>query len=124
MVWQATEASNLQESKRQQAAVEPQSGFVWLASYPKSGNPWTRAFLHNLFKAMSGEADIQDINALNRFTVGVDGRELYSKILGFKPTDAHCHEIAAVRHEVQRYVADQLQGLIFTKTHHALVVDR
>ncbi len=27
-------------------------GIVWLASYPKSGNTWTRAFLHNLLNVL------------------------------------------------------------------------
>jgi hypothetical protein len=104
--------------------AEPRSGIVWLASYPKSGNTWTRAFLHNLFKAASGEADAQDINALWRFSVAVGGKELYTKVLGFEPTNEHRNEIAAARHEVQRLVADDLEGLIFTKTHQALVIDR
>jgi len=106
------------------ATPQPQSGFVWLASYPKSGNTWTRAFLHNLFKGMSGEAGTQDINGLNRFTAAVNGRELYAETLGFKPTDEHRDQIASARHEVQRRAAEQFKGLIFTKTHQALMVDR
>jgi hypothetical protein len=106
------------------ATHQPQSGFVWLASYPKSGNTWARAFLHNLFKSMSGEGGTQNINGLNRFTAAVNGRELYAETLGFKPTDEHRDQIAAARHEVQRRAAEQFEGLIFTKTHQALVVDR
>jgi hypothetical protein len=121
MVWQA--ATDSQESTRT-PAVQPQSGFVWIVSYPKSGNTWTRAFLHNLFKVISGELDSQNINALSRFTVSVSGKELYAQALGFKPTDKHRNETAAARHEVQRRVAAELEGLIFTKTHQALMVDR
>lgn len=117
-------ASPQRDTGRRQRAVEPRSGFVWLASYPKSGNTWTRAFLHNLFKAISGEDDIQDINGLNRFTVSVSGRDLYAEKLGFRPTDQHREQTAAVRHQVQRYVAEQFEGLIFAKTHQALTVDR
>jgi hypothetical protein len=106
------------------AMPQPKSGLVWLASYPKSGNTWTRAFLHNLFKGMSGEAGTQAINELNRFTAAVNGRELYAETLGFKPTDEHRDQIAAARHEVQRRAAEQFEGLIFTKTHQALLVDR
>jgi hypothetical protein len=121
----AVRSSDQQQStSRRAAAQQPQSGIVWLASYPKSGNTWTRAFLHNLVKAMSGEDEIQDINALNRFTAGVSGREQYAEILGFKPTNEHRDQIAAARHEVQRRVAGQFHGLIFTKTHQALMVDR
>ncbi len=112
------------QSKNDRPAPKPQSGFVWLASYPKSGNTWARAFLHNLFNVMSGETDAQNINSLNRFTAGVDGRDLYAEILGFKPTNEHCREVAAARHEVQRKVAAQFEGLIFSKTHQALLMDR
>ena len=55
------------EPASEQPARQPRSGIVWLASYPKSGNTWTRAFLSNLIKAVSGEKDIQNINALNHF---------------------------------------------------------
>jgi hypothetical protein len=107
-----------------QARPQPRSGLVWLASYPRSGNTWTRAFLHNLFKGMSGEAGTQNINELNRFTAAVNGRELYAETLGFRPADEHRDQIAAARHEVQRRTAEQFEGLIFTKTHQALLVDR
>ncbi len=107
-----------------QRPVGVRSGFVWIASYPKSGNTWTRALLHNLIKATSDEDDVQDINSLNRFTVSVSGRELYAQFLGFKPTDRHRAQTAAARHRVQRYVAEQFEGLIFAKTHQALMVDR
>ncbi len=29
------------------------AGIIWLASYPKSGNTWLRAFLHNLMRNAS-----------------------------------------------------------------------
>ncbi len=115
---------NSQETTGQRSTPQPQSGFVWLASYPKSGNTWTRAFLHNLLRAMSGEEGIQNINGLSRFTASVNGKELYAEILGFAPSSEHRSEIAAARHEVQRRVADQYEGLIFTKTHEALMIDR
>ena len=119
-----TATSPRRNTGQQQKAVEPRSGFVWLASYPKSGNTWARAFLHNLFKAISGEDDTQDINGLNRFTVSVSGRDLYAEMLGFKPTDQDREQTAAVRHQVQRYVAGKFAGLIFAKTHPALTADR
>ena len=125
MAWQTTGALAQGHGDVSGAAMpRPRSGLVWLASYPKSGNTWTRAFLHNLFKGMSGEAGTQDINGLNRFTAAVNGRELYAETLGFKPTDEHRDQIAAARHEVQRRATEQFEGLIFTKTHQALMVDR
>jgi len=120
MVVKSTQAADPQES----AGSVPRSGIVWLASYPKSGNTWTRVFLHNLFKAVFGETDSQHINAIGRFTGGVGGKDLYASVLGFEPTNEHRDEIAAVRHEVQRRAADYYDGLLFIKTHQALVIDR
>ena len=40
---------------------------VWLASYPKSGNTWVRAFLHNLLR---DPAQSYDINRLSDLTPG------------------------------------------------------
>ena len=121
---QTTERPHSQVSQSSHAETAPRSGIVWLASYPKSGNTWTRVFLHNLIKVVSGEGDTENINGLGRFTAGVNGKELYEKILGYVPTNEHRNEIAAVRHEVQRRAADFFDGLLFIKTHQALVVDR
>ena len=110
--------------KDQRANPQRHSGFVWLASYPKSGNTWIRAFLHNLLCAMSGAGGTPSIGGVTRFGASVNTRALYAKILGFMPSDEHLGEIAAARHEVQRFVVDQLKGLIFSKTHEALTIDR
>lgn len=40
---------------------------LWLASYPKSGNTWLRAFLANYLR---NAAEPQDINALPEFALG------------------------------------------------------
>lgn len=102
---------------------EPKSGLVWLASYPKSGNTWTRAFLSNLAAIMAGERDELDVNAINRFSVGENFTQLYEDRLGFKPTQKHHKEIAALRHEIQQWIAEQFEGLVFVKTHNGLVID-
>ncbi len=111
-------------SEAQAVAEQPKSGIVWLASYPKSGNTWTRSFLHNLAKIKSGEEDEQSINAMTRYTVWDIAMPLYAKALGYEPTDQHRDEIARVRLQVQQRIADSLEGLIFAKTHSALVMNR
>src|SRR5665213_1174309 len=113
-----------QKASPDRPASEPRSGIVWLASYPKSGNTWTRTFLHNLIKVTSGETDVQRINELNRFSMGVAGKPLYEELLGFVPTSEHLAQIAAARAQAQQKIADDADGLVFVKTHQAMVVDR
>ncbi len=100
-------------------------GIVWLASYPKSGNTWTRAFLHNLLKIMEGEGDgAQDINKMGEYSTWELSAAIYEEFLGKKAQDASREEIAAVRPRVQEKIAEQTDGLSFVKTHHALMMDR
>jgi hypothetical protein len=102
----------------------PKSGIVWLASFVKSGNTWTRAFLHNLVNIQSGETDEQNINAMNRFSTWETNKKYYAECLGFEPKNDQRKEIATVRQKVQARIADENEGLVFVKTHHALVMDR
>ena len=37
------------------------AGIFWLASYPKSGNTWTRSFLANLLNEQNIEIDINSL---------------------------------------------------------------
>ncbi|MGN6750456.1 MAG: sulfotransferase domain-containing protein [Xanthobacteraceae bacterium] len=120
-------AQTLQSSQKTtdgNTAAAPRSGIVWLASYPKSGNTWTRAFLHNLVHVTSGEARVQQINELNQFSTGSAAKRWFEMILGFTPTEEHQDQIAAARARVQQYMADAVEGVIFLKTHQGLVVDR
>src|SRR5438477_2055149 len=120
-------AETLQSSQKTtvaDAAAAPRSGIVWLASYPKSGNTWTRAFVHNLIHVTSGTAQAQQINDLNQFSMGSAAKPFFEEVLGFAPTNQHRDQIAAARARVQQHVADAVEGLIFIKTHQGLVVDR
>jgi hypothetical protein len=100
-----------------------QTGLVWLASYPKSGNTWTRAFLSNIAAILAGEGDEVDVNAINRFSMGENFAAFYEERLGFKPTTEHREQIAELRQEVQQWIADQFDDLVFVKTHNSLVTD-
>ena len=111
----------------QNTEPQPKSGLVWLASYPKSGNTWTRAFLANLAWILEGEPSELDVNSIGRFTVGENFTEHYRNRLGFEPTatEDHRKRIAALRHVVQQEdIADKFEGLVFVKTHNALAIDR
>ena len=100
-------------------------GIIWIASYPKSGNTWTRALLHNLIGIMYGESDgPQSINKMTKFTSWEISAKLYEKLLGKPAKEADRAEIAAVRPKVQAQIADRDDGLALIKTHNALLVDR
>jgi hypothetical protein len=102
-----------------------ESGIVWIASYPKSGNTWVRAFLHGLIRLQNGERGEQDINEMSRFSTWDLDKQQYANFLGFMPDNAtHRREIAATRHAVHRQMADSIQGLVLVKTHNCLVIDR
>lgn len=105
--------------------AEPQKGLIWLASYPKSGNTWTRTFLHNLLGVMRGEAGAGwDINQLNEFSTAAQGIRLFEEIIGKPWTECSKDEIAKCRAEVQARVYERSDGLAFVKTHNALMADR
>jgi hypothetical protein len=100
-------------------------GIIWLASYPKSGNTWTRNFLHNLINVMAGDDhETQDINRMNQHSTWEISGKPYEKLLGKSLDLCTREEIASVRHQVQQQIADNANGLAFVKTHHALVMDR
>ena len=60
-------------------------GIIWLASYPKSGNTWTRIFLHNVL--LDTEEPL-DINTLSDLTL-VDGRKSAYEEVGGQPYNSY-----------------------------------
>ena len=52
---------------------------IWLASYPKSGNTWLRAFLYNLLRNPPKPAPI---NELDRFCLGESAEGWYARRAG------------------------------------------
>jgi len=91
---------------------------IWIASYPKSGNTWVRAFIHNLLREMHSNApDAQDINGLNRHTVWEVKAAPYQQLLGRPPRECTPEEIARTRPEVQRLLAAARSSAFLMKTH-------
>jgi hypothetical protein len=95
------------------------SGIVWLASYPKSGNTWLRAFLANLISGGSGPVDI---NSLRLFGFSDTRADLYELASG-KPFEAldlpHLHRL---RPNVHRLITKTKAGTVYVKTHNAIAV--
>ena len=90
---------------------------LWLASYPKSGNTWLRALLHNYLKQPAAP---WDINRLTDFTAGDNSAELYRH---YDPRPASQYSIADVqrmRPQVHRDLTQAFPGAVFVKTHNAV----
>lgn len=96
---------------------------VWLASYPRSGNTWTRSFLHCLLAVLRGEDPAAlDINRMFQLTTW-DVMPLWWREHLKKPLEeASPAEVAALRPRVQQYIAENADGAVFVKTHNALVL--
>jgi len=95
-------------------------GIIWLASFPKSGNTWLRAFLHNLLR---NPTDSYDINALTDFTLGEAQTRWFKP---FDPRPGSQYSLADVRRMrplVHHHLAVRSPDSLFVKTHNALIED-
>jgi hypothetical protein len=89
---------------------------VWIASYPKSGNTWLRAFLHNYIRQPATPADI---NRLAELTASDVNAERYRR---YDPRPASQYSIADVqrmRPKVHRDLMALDSTFVFVKTHNA-----
>jgi hypothetical protein len=90
---------------------------LWLASYPKSGNTWLRAFLANYLR---NAVRPEDINALPEFALGDMRIEPYARISGKAPAALSRDEINRLRPGAHRALAAASSGLVPVKTHSAI----
>ncbi len=95
-------------------------GILWLASYPKSGNTWLRAFLHNF---MRNPDQPYDINKLMEFTAGESQTVLYRKFDPRPWTEYTREDVAKIRPLVHRELTKSFPDTVFAKTHNALLED-
>jgi hypothetical protein len=99
-------------------------GIVWLSSYPRSGNTWTRNFLYSLLSLRSSAPDTPSIDKLHEYSIWDIAASRFEKVLGKKIASASRDEIAAARPKVQKRIVAEAKGPVFVKTHNALVLDR
>lgn len=90
---------------------------VWLASYPKSGNTWMRAFLYNLIERPARPESLARLSEY--FESDADPR-WYLPLLDGRPV-AECEpgEVIALKPEADRAIAaSRPRGSVLTKTHN------
>lgn len=88
---------------------------VWLASYPKSGNTWFRAFLTALLNPENPEVDINNMH----HAIIASSRQLFDEISGVASADLTQGEINRLRPHVYRRNAIEADELIYQKVHDA-----
>jgi len=94
---------------------------LWLASYPRSGNTWVRALLHNLLRR---PATAYDINRLQDFTL-IDSQAHWYRVFDPRPCEELTkEEVAALRPRVHEAMTRAFPDTVLVKTHNALVEDR
>ncbi len=96
------------------------AGILWLASYPKSGNTWVRAFLATYFRNPDQPLSI---NELYTFAYGDNFLTYYEDAAG-KPADALTpEEIRRLRPVVHGMFAGHPEQTSFVKTHTMIADD-
>lgn len=91
------------------------STLFWLASYPKSGNTWLRAFLANL---LANRPEPLPLKALSQYCDDEARPERYSALAGRPSHELSLGELCALRAEVQAQIAAAGPGTRFVKTHN------
>jgi len=88
---------------------------VWLASYPKSGNTWTRIFLANYL--WNADRPVP-INQVHRFGMGDSIAKSYHMIAG-RRIDVHDYRLTlALRERVLAAIVANKADVNFVKTHN------
>ena len=90
---------------------------IWLASYPKSGNTWLRAFLANLMANQTVPVPLAD---LPRYCDDEALPERFQALAGRPVTELDMAQLSALRPTVQTQIAGARDGITFVKTHNFL----
>jgi hypothetical protein len=97
------------------------ANIVWLASYPKSGNTWLRAFLLHLFTNAQERRPLDELAAMSTF----DSAVMHFNAAAGEVRPAWTEEeTAAWRGRAQRELAKRFAATSFVKTHSAFVTWR
>lgn len=88
---------------------------VWLASYPKSGNTWTRIFLANYL--VNGDKPVP-INQAHRFAMGDAVSKTYDMVAGRHIDGRETDVVLGLRAKVLRGIVANGADVNFVKTHN------
>ena len=97
-------------------------GIFWLASYPKSGNTWTRSFIVALSGLAQSDEQELDINELTTGAIASDRKWIESG-LGLSLEDNNSAEIDLLRPMAYRFWHQQARQPQYHKVHDAYVLN-
>lgn len=89
---------------------------VWLASYPKSGNTWTRALLSNL---LAQDGQVGDYRLIQLSGAISSNRQRFDEHAGLSSSDLTDDEIDLLRPDVYRAAAKASDERLYVKVHDA-----
>ena len=88
---------------------------AWLASYPKSGNTWTRILLSNLLSNSNSDEPWSDkIDLAGSIS---SSRPRFDNITGLPSSDLTADEVDILRPELYRSLARESKSRLFIKVH-------
>ncbi len=88
---------------------------LWLASYPKSGNTWVRAFVANL---LANDPKPVPLAELHRYADDESLAEHYTALTGLPAHALDLNTVCALRPRVQEAIASRGSGTSLVKTHN------
>lgn len=97
------------------------AGICWLASYPKSGNTWLRAFLANLFSGPEPAERPVAINDLSKFCIADDFYGDYARCAESTADQLSEPELLRLRPRVHERFAAASAQTVFVKSHNAAI---
>ncbi len=94
---------------------------VWIASYPKSGNTWVRAFLHEILRQDGGTFDLDRMAQTAGNEASIDNYRAIDPRPWSRWTPG---EVARARPAAQAAFARRHRQVVFCKTHLAVLRSR
>ena len=94
---------------------------VWIASYPKSGNTWVRAFLHQILRQDGGDFDLDRMAQTAGNEASIDNYRAIDPRPWSRWTPG---EVARARPAAQAAFARRHRHVVFCKTHLAVLRSR
>ena len=91
---------------------------IWISSYPKSGNTWTRYFLSNyFFNKQKINSDFNILNKIDKFPP----YKILQQLLSEDEIKESAYIISKYWHDIQLEIIKEKDDFVFLKNHNALV---